>query len=358
MTYNAISMVCLPCSFGSEIVIGEKLELASLIKAYLPKTCHRLAIITDANVAKLHGSAFSEALDQAGIPHVLIPFPAGEESKTRKTKDRLEDLLLSNNFGRDCCIVALGGGVVIDLAGFVAATYARGVPFIAVPTTLMGMVDAAIGGKVAVNTPLAKNAIGAFYPAKAVLIDTSFLNTLSTADVQSGMAEVYKHAFIASEPLLHLLRANAPILEIIQQSNMIKKEIVENDFLEEGRRRILNFGHTIGHALENASGYQLHHGHAVAIGMRAESWISHALGYLSQSDLDLIEKSLEHFPPSPPLPHKKIYQALSLDKKNQKSKVRFVLLEKIGSPLAFDGNFCSHVEEELIEEAISRICPA
>ncbi|MBS3904270.1 MAG: 3-dehydroquinate synthase [Simkania sp.] len=344
------------CSSSSTILIGESLNLAALIKAYLPKECHRIAIITDANVAKIHGTYLSASLDQEDLPHVLIPFPAGEEFKTRKTKDRIEDLLLSQQFNRDCAIIGFGGGVVTDLAGFIAATYVRGIPFIAIPTTLLGMVDASIGGKVAVNTPLAKNAIGSFYSAKAILIDVKFLETLDHTSFLNGMAEVYKYAFIASPQLIEDIQDNLPILEIIRQSCSIKQTIVESDFTEKGQRRILNFGHTIGHALEIASDYRIPHGFAIAAGMRAESWLSHRLGYLSREEFDTIEHLLTRFPSPPSLQTKKIHQALFSDKKCLRSKIRFVLLGSIGHPLPFDGQFCRTVEEKLIEEAISILC--
>lgn len=342
----------LSCAFGSEIVIGEGLDLGALILKHLPKNIYKIAVITDAHVLKLHGDSVSSSLTKSSIDHVLLPFSAGEKFKTRKTKEQLEDLLLSHEFGRDSLIIALGGGVVSDVAGFIAATYARGVSFMSIPTTLMAMVDAAIGGKVGVNTPLAKNIIGAFYPASLILIDTEFLKTESNEGIKNGLAEVYKYAFIRSPHLLDLLTNNSSMYDIICASCIIKKEIVEEDPKEKGKRAILNFGHTIGHALETASHYTLPHGFAVAHGMRIESFISHSLGYLSQKDLECIEHHLQDFP-IPAITHpEKIYQALTLDKKNKGSKPRFVLLEKIGSPLSCGGSYCQEVPREIIEKAI------
>lgn len=328
-------MVCLTCNFGTKILFGE--EIAILAK--------RLAIITDSNVVQLHSEALSKKLGP--VDHTFFPFLAGESFKTRKTKERLEDLLLSNGFGKDCAIVGFGGGVVTDLAGFLAATYLRGVPFYAIPTTLLGMVDASIGGKTGVNMQLAKNAIGCFYPAKTVFIAPSFLTTLPQKEKDNGMAEIYKYAFIADPSLLH----ETDLTTLIEKSCQVKKRVVEEDAHDSGFRRILNFGHTIGHALEAASNYQIAHGHAVALGMRAESWISHALGHLQCQDLTLIEETLKRYPKPPALAKKKVFDALAHDK-----KPGFVMLEKIGSPVCFDGAWCSPVEEELIEEALARLC--
>ncbi len=349
-------MVNLSCSFGSEIVIGQQLDLAAAIKLSLPQNCSRIAVITDANVMKLYDKALGEILEQTGIDYAFFPSPAGEQYKTRKTKERIEDLLLTQGFGRDSAILGFGGGTVTDLAGFIAATYARGIPFLAIPTTLMAMVDASIGGKVAVNTPHAKNSIGTFYPAKTVLIDPCYLATLPEAEILNGLAEVYKYGLIASPHLLTMLATDKhPSLDLIEICCAVKKEIVEADFVERGFRRILNFGHTVGHALEIASGYSLAHGLAVAAGMRAESWLSFALGHLSSSDFETIEQLLARFPPPPKLPHKKIIEALAQDKKNSAAKARFVLLEKIGAPLPFEGEYCDPVDVELVEEAIKRL---
>jgi 3-dehydroquinate synthase len=347
-------MTHLSCSFGSEIFIGHELDLASLIQQALPKQCRQIAIITDANLAKLYDASLSEIMEKIGLEHALIPFPAGESYKTRKTKERIEDLLLYNGFGKDTAIIGFGGGIVTDLAGFVASTFTRGVPFLAIPTTLMAMVDAAIGGKVAVNTPHAKNIIGTFYPAKSVFIDTRYLTTLPEKELLNGLSEVYKYGFIASPILLEMV-ASKPIsfLDLIGICCAIKKEIVETDFAEQGLRRVLNFGHTIGHALETASQYTFPHGFAVAAGMQIESWLSFALGHLSKAEFEKIQESLNHFPSSPSFPPKKILETLLYDKKTSFTKPRFVLLEKIGSPLSFEGEFCQTVPEELIEQAIN-----
>lgn len=328
-------MVCLTCNFGTKIHIGEKIAIDA----------KKLAIITDSNVLKIHSVSLSEKLD--GKEHMFFPFPAKEEAKSRKTKERLEDLMLSHGFGKDCAIVGFGGGVVTDVAGFVAATYMRGVPYFAIPTTLVGMVDAAIGGKTAVNTFQAKNAIGCYYPAENVFIDPSYLDTLPEQEILNGFAEVYKYAFIADPELLRVEK----MTDLIAMSCQVKKMVVEKDMRDAGYRRVLNFGHTIGHGLEAASNYQIPHGLAVANGMLAESWISYALGFLPKEDLDLIENTLKHYPKPPPLPKKKIFEALAFDK-----KPGFVLLKRIGMPHEFDGAYCAPVKEELIETALCRLC--
>jgi 3-dehydroquinate synthase len=328
-------MDCLDCNFGSKIYIGSEIDIEA----------KKLAIITDSNVIKLHSERLTEKL--GSLEHTFFPFTAGESSKTRKTKERLEDLLISHGFGKECAIVGFGGGVVTDLAGFIAATYMRGVPYYAIPTTLMGMIDAAIGGKTSVNTPAAKNAIGCIYPARSIYIDPTYLDTLPEQEMLCGFAEVYKYAFIAEPGLLKIKNMK----ELITMSCHVKKLVVEKDLFDSGFRRILNFGHTIGHALEAASNFQIPHGFAVALGMRAESWMSYALGHLPKEDLDLIDTTLKIYPKSPSLSRKRILDALSHDK-----KPGFVLLKRIGVPMEFGGNYCAPVANELIEEAISRIC--
>src|SRR5579885_837947 len=262
----------------SRVVIGHNLDFRKL----LPEG-KRIAVITHENTRSLPvGEHFT--------------FPRGEEYKTRAIKEHLEDELLKAGFGRDAVIVGFGGGIVTDVAGFVAATFCRGVPYFAIPTTLLGMVDAAIGGKTAVNTPFAKNAIGAFHPPAGIFIDTSFLQTLSEKQLQEGLAEIIKHALIASEELFAFLGGNYPLWKardvsfietLIYRSCAIKADVVKRDPREKGMRRILNFGHTVGHALEVATSHRITHGEAVAVGMMAECRLSQ---FLPWADLKKIEE--------------------------------------------------------------------
>lgn len=331
---------------SSSLVFGHHLDIAHEIRKALPSQNMRLAIIADENVASL--------ARKTGLDAELFCFPAGEPSKTRATKEALEDALLAAGFGRDTAIIGFGGGITTDLAGFVAATFCRGVPFITVPTTLMGMVDASIGGKTGVNTSLAKNMIGAFYPAMSVIIDTDFLTMLPEEHYREGLAEIVKYALIASpelfSTLLHqrsswLQRDPAFLGTLIYQSCTIKADIVQKDPWEKGLRRVLNFGHTIGHALEIASSHRLSHGSAVAIGMMMESRLSHLLGSLSLEDLKKIEHlySLYDLPATPffscALPT--FINALQLDKKRACGQVRVVTLDRIGCASSHGGHYCT-----------------
>lgn len=327
---------------------------------FMDSSAQRCVIITDSEVKKLYEKALSN------IDIKIFSFPAGEASKTRETKSALEDLLLSHHFGRDTCIIAIGGGVVGDIAGFVAATYCRGVSLILIPTTLLAMVDAGIGGKTAVNTPYGKNSIGAFHTPEQIWIDGAFLKSLSLKELGNGIAEVIKYGLIHSKDLFEDLdHKNAQVqaldlrilMKIIYQSVAIKKQVVQDDpFEEKGKRRILNFGHTIGHALETLEHYSLPHGQAIAIGMLVESYMSREMGFLSPDEFDKIEPLfLKYQIPlklSKPYSVEEMLSTLSRDKKALKSMPRFVLIKAIGEPHPFEGEYCTEVPFELLEKAL------
>ncbi|HEX9506797.1 MAG TPA: 3-dehydroquinate synthase, partial [Myxococcales bacterium] len=253
------------------------------------KLSRRVAVISDTNVLAHWADAVVVSLKARRIEPTLFALPPGESQKTLASAQKLYGDLIEGGFTRKDAVIALGGGVIGDLAGFVAATYHRGVPLIHVPTSLLAQVDSSIGGKVAVDHRLGKNLVGAFYPPRFVLCDPSVLNTLAERERWSGLAEVVKAALIADRELLKLLEANleqlavnpsAPLLlEVIQRSIAIKAKIVSRDELEEGDRVLLNFGHTVGHALEVVTGYRpLTHGEAVVLGMRAAVAVSLRLG--------------------------------------------------------------------------------
>lgn len=298
-------------------------------------------IITDSNVARLCGKKFLYGIREKNSQMIVVP--AGEKSKTRTMKERLENKLLSFNADRDSLIIALGGGMIGDVAGFVAATLHRGVSYIQIPTTLLSQVDSSIGGKVAVDHPLGKNLIGAFYQPKKVYIDTSTLATLSDLEFSNGMAEVIKYAVILDKNLFNMLeehhsqilnRHTALLQKIIKRCCELKKTIVEKDEKETDLRRILNFGHTIGHAIEHLTHYRLSHGEAVAIGMVAEARISASLGLLRPSDVTRLTKlvSMYHLPVALPssVKTKALFAATQRDKKVHRGNVHYTLLEKIG----------------------------
>ena len=247
---------------------------------------HRVILISDAIVAARHGERLREALGA----ETVLTFPAGEASKTRERWAALTDRLLALGCGRDTVLVALGGGVTGDLAGFVAATYLRGVPFVQCPTSLLAMIDAAIGGKCGVDTPAGKNLVGAIHHPGIVWIDPSFLDTLPLPARREGLAEAIKHAVIADATYLEWLLAQMPTLvdpapipratadALVARSVAIKCEVVAADECEANRRQVLNLGHTIGHAIEQVSGYAIAHGEAVAIGMVVEARLAVHLG--------------------------------------------------------------------------------
>jgi shikimate kinase/3-dehydroquinate synthase len=300
-------------------------------------------IISDDNVFPHHGEMAIESLKAAGFKTESYIVPAGESTKNIDTAIKIYDWLVEQRAERGHAIVALGGGMVGDLAGFAASTFLRGLPLVHVPTSLMSMTDSSIGGKVAVNHPKAKNLIGAFYQPRLVLADVSTLKTLPKRELISGWAEVVKHAMILDSEFLELLEKNADdlsklkparIAEAIRRSAYIKSTVVGEDEKEQRKRMVLNYGHTIGHGLETATGYdRLLHGEAVSIGMMGAAMLSEHLG-LIQRDVVLRQKELlERFglPTScSDVSLDAILNAMSLDKKVKEKNIQWVLLEDIG----------------------------
>jgi 3-dehydroquinate synthase len=325
-------------------------NLLTSIEQLPPFLSRRIALITDSIVEELYGWEWLQKLDERGFEVDLFSFPAGEFSKTRATKQDLEDRMLAAGLNRDCCVLALGGGVVLDLAGFVAATFCRGVPLILIPTTLLAMADSCIGGKNGVNTPAGKNLIGSFLQPKAVLIDLDFLGSLSLEQIQDGNTEMIKHGLIADADYFHAL-PDLSLNDAIVRSIGIKQAVIDQDLKETGLRRILNFGHTIGHAVEKLSDYKISHGQCVAFGLRVESQISHLLGCLDATSLEMIQSAVSSL--SIPFSVQEILEAMSSDKKSVDSKPRFVVLEKIGRPLPCDGHYCKTVDPKLVIDALS-----
>lgn len=328
-------------------------KLPELLKDY----SERRVIITDSSVAKYYGKALQKL-----ICSELIIFPEGEKQKTRTTKAWVEDQMFQKQLGRDSVIIALGGGVVTDLAGFVAATYCRGIPYFSIPTTLVGMVDAAIGGKTGVNTPYGKNLVGAFYLPEQIVIDSDFLDTLPKEGWLNGLAEIIKHGLI--HDLAYFERVEKgdftkDIDTIIKRSVEIKQEIVSQDQKESGMRRILNFGHTIAHAIEVLSDYTIPHGQAVAIGCVSESLLSHLEGYLSYNEYKRIKNIFEKLGFNLKIPSsfqkKELLQAMKSDKKALKGNSRFVLLHSIGSVHSFNQEYCKEVKGELLIKLLQKI---
>jgi 3-dehydroquinate synthase len=324
-----------------DIIIGK--NIFSDIATGLAKLgMKKIAVVTDSNVRKHYGDKFLGMLKSKKIDALMISIPAGEQNKTRETKEKIEDMLISNNFSRDSVIIALGGGVIGDLAGFVASTFMRGIPFLQVPTTLLAMIDSSIGGKTAVDTKYGKNLIGTFYHPKRVFIDISVLKTLPKEELLNGVAEMIKHGVILDRKLFvfiedyidRILSLEDDILvKCIKWNLVLKKQVVEKDEKERSYRRILNFGHTIGHAVEKAAEYNITHGQAVALGMIAETNISEELGMIntveSRKIYSLIKKAgfesnIKKYD------IKKIMENIKYDKKKYKGTVKYTLPRKIG----------------------------
>lgn len=320
----------------------------------------RLVIITDQPVKRLYGAALKQRLADDGFTVTIIEVPAGEEQKSLETAARLYAELTDLYAERTTPILALGGGVIGDLAGFVAATYLRGVPLIQLPTTLLAQVDSSIGGKVAVDHGQLKNKIGAFYQPRLVISDITTLKTLPPGEISDGLAEVIKYAVIRDEELFSYLessldrikRLDEKALEtIVFRSARIKAEVVAKDEKDFGLRNILNYGHTIGHAVESITDFKVGHGQAVAIGMLAAARISCKLGIFDRNDLSRLEKVIESagLPAEiPGLDVKKLVQFMKHDKKVVRGKIRFVLPRSIGEVFITDEVSLSLIENVLV----------
>ncbi len=315
----------------------------------------RPIIITDRTVA----AAVKLSVDW---PRLVVP--PGERSKSRAQWEKLVDRLVSRRYGRDTVIVAVGGGVVGDLAGFVAATFLRGVPYVQVPTSLLAMVDAAIGGKTGLNTPAGKNLIGAFHPPVGVLIDPAVTQTLSLPDYRGGLVEALKHGWVADvryyrwivRSARRLARREAPTLtQLIRRSVAIKASIVARDERETGVRAVLNAGHTVGHAIEQASGYRVRHGDAVAFGLVAEGAMASALGRLRAAAVarlvaDLRTLGVPLGPPAPDDPA--IVLAMEVDKKNRRGLIRCALPRGVGRLAATRGPWTTVGSKSSVRQAL------
>jgi 3-dehydroquinate synthase len=307
-----------------------------------PFAGRRIMVVSGQKVWKLHGRRVGRALRKVGRVEAIV-ISDGERYKSRATLNTLHDRFLAAGLARDGLVVALGGGVVGDLAGFAAATFMRGVDWVPLPTTLLAMVDSSVGGKVGLNHPLAKNLIGAFHQPRAVIVDPAFLATLAPRERQSGAYEVLKCAVLGDRTLFSSL-ASAParlvgwdhieIERAIAASCRIKAEIVERDEREGGLRRILNLGHTLGHALEAVTEYRrFTHGEAVGWGLIAAAWIAMRRGLLPEQTFDAITAAVDRLGPRPrvsDLPLASVLSALKRDKKVHQGRVQFVLPTALG----------------------------
>lgn len=343
-----------PIHIGSGV-----LERVELILPHIKQKT--VVVVTNTTVAPLYLETLRSALESAGVSVQAVVLPDGERFKTWETLNIVFDALLGARCERGTTLVALGGGVIGDMGGFAAACYQRGMPFIQMPTTLLSQVDSSVGGKTAINHPLGKNMIGAFYQPKLVLADISTLNTLPERELKAGLAEVIKYGLIRDlnfyvwleENLEKLLARDAAALTYaIYRSCANKAEVVAADEKETGERALLNLGHTFGHAIETGMGYgEWLHGEAIAAGTLIAAELSHRLGWLDENEVQRIERIFARagLPVSgPKLGAARYLELMSHDKKVQDGKLRLVLLQEIGkavvSDLASEAQICAAIE--------------
>ena len=354
-----------------EIETGFELEnkLIKDIQSGLVGTIKKFAIVTDSIVKDLYAKKIYDRFGEAGYQADLFVFAAGEKNKTRKTKEEIEDAMLEKGYRRDCCIIAVGGGVVSDLAGFVAGTYGRGVPFINYSTTLLSAADASVGGKTAVDTPLATNLIGLFNQPKKVYLDIATWKTLPKNQIASGLAETIKHACLANSSFFDYLKLHiddifandqAACSHIAEENCKIKYQVVMKDERESGLREVLNLGHTVGRAIETVSDYRLLHGEAVSIGLIAEVHLAKRLGYVNETEVEEVTALLQkaNLPVTIPdyIDKEALVQKLYTDKKVRDGRLRFVVQKGIGEVVEFeDGVFATPIEEKVAREIIESI---
>lgn len=330
------------------IYIGVHLwdDLKAFLRRHYPK--HSMYVICDSNIFKLYSARINSVLETISTSKGILTFPPGERSKNRREKERLEDELLRHKAGRDSVLVAVGGGVCGDLAGFVAATFHRGIPLIQVPTSLMAQVDSSIGGKVGINHPAGKNLIGAFHQPEAIFVDLAFLQTLPREEFINGMAEVVKYAVTLDDELWDFIDNEArPILDcdlkilqtVIIRCIQLKMDVVAQDEKESGYRSVLNFGHTVGHAIEKLSGYQIKHGLAISAGMKTALRLSHRLLGFPEERVNRLQKTLRLYQLNSISPGDfspdQIWETLLGDKKTRLRSPRFTLLNHSCQPQLF-----------------------
>lgn len=329
----------------------------------------KFAVVTDSIVVDLYGRDIYEKILAAGFKADLFVIPEGEKSKTRSMKEFVEDSMLEKGYRRDCAVIAVGGGVVTDLAGFVAGTFGRGVPFVNYATTLLAAADASVGGKTAVDTPLATNLIGIFNQPEKVYLDIDTWKTLPNEQIASGLAETIKHGCLGDKELFEYLEKNVEKIfetdveacEYISERNCkVKYEVVMKDERESGLREVLNLGHTVGRAIETVSDYKLYHGEAVAIGLVAQARLGEKYGFISHDNVQRVESLLERakLPTRVPdyIDKEALVRKLYTDKKVRDGKLRFVFQKEIGEVVQFgENNFAKEIAEDEIAQIISNM---
>jgi 3-dehydroquinate synthase len=355
--------VALP-TYSVTIGSGALDRAGDIVRSVAP--AHRYAVITDTNVGPTYAPRVTNALGATSA--VVFTIPAGEAQKTRETWSRLTDELLAAGFGRDTTVVALGGGVVGDLAGFVAATFMRGVPYVQVPTSLLAMIDASVGGKTGVDTAAGKNLVGAFHQPAAVIADVDALSTLPIDHLRAGMAEAIKHGVIADEAYFDSVCSVASrldsidvngsaMLDVVARSVEIKAAVVTRDEREGGVRKTLNFGHTIGHAVELCSNFELLHGCAVAIGMVYECMLAERIGVATSGTESRVREAVHAagLPDARPssMDVDVIVHATRGDKKARGGRAEFALPQRIGAMAAADRGWSVPVSEDVVRAVLA-----
>jgi 3-dehydroquinate synthase len=350
------------CSSSYEIRIGKDILGRMTLLIAKNHKAGRYAVITDDCVGGLYGKKFLAALKEIGLNASLIDFPAGESSKNIKTVMDIAGELMELGADRETCLIALGGGVVGDVAGFVASVFMRGVPYIQIPTTLVAQVDSSIGGKTGVDLSQGKNLLGTFYQPCAVFANLSFLETLPEKEFNNGLAEIIKYGIIDDEKMFRTLEDNMDAVKskdsklmsgLVENCCQIKKSVVEIDEKEHGVRRILNYGHTVGHSLESISRFSITHCEGVALGMIVAARISEKKGYLKNNEAKRIEALIHQAGLPVKIPKslniEKIISQLKMDKKKKGDIIHFVLLKKIGMPF-INGNIEQSLIATVLEE--------
>jgi 3-dehydroquinate synthase len=329
------------------------------------KLGNRFALITDTNVSALYGQKLTDLLNDEGLETKIFVFEAGERNKKLRTCEDIMNNMSFNGFGRDSVVVALGGGVVGDMSGFIAAIFNRGVPYVQIPTTFLAQADSSVGGKTGVDTEFGKNLVGAFKQPKVVYIDPLTIRTLPQIEYISGLGETVKHGIIRDINFFNYIEDNKSevlkmtdevLLHLAQTNCSIKAAVVEIDPHEKGLRRILNLGHTIGHAVEKLSNYELPHGHCVAIGIMPALRIARQTTDFPMEDLIRVEKLFESLNLPTQIPfrvsNEDIIKATTLDKKAAKGQARYCLPIRIGEMASFDGQYVTLVDEPLVRQAL------
>lgn len=337
-------------------------ELVKRIKELGYTSDKKFCIVTDSNVALLYAGALKEELRQTFSNIFLYTIPTGEEHKNISTVNGIYEFLIQNHFDRQDVLIALGGGVVGDITGYTAATYLRGIDYIQVPTTLLSQTDSSIGGKTGIDFMHYKNMVGAFYMPKMVYMNLSVLESLPREQLVSGFGEILKHGLIKDIAYFEWMKAHYNEIwmlkynileEMVYVSCKIKRGVVERDPMEKGERALLNFGHTIGHAIEKLSDFELSHGTCVGIGIVAASYLSKMQGNITDKEFAMIEQTLAQFGLKTSvewMDAKEVLAVTKSDKKMVGSKVKFILLETIGKAYIY-----KELTDEQILEGISYV---